>query len=208
MTLLSRTRGKVSNFVIGITGASGAIYGVTLLEHLLKEGHQIYLILTPSSRLIIRDELGCEWGTHFAETLKILDKKYADHALIYCDESDMTAPVASGSVLIQGMFIAPCSMKTLAGIANGISSNLIERAADVTLKEGRPLILIPREAPLNRAHLKNMLLASEIGATLLPAMPPFYNHPKSIDDLVKSIVGRALDLLGIENRLYPRWKEA
>ena len=207
MILLLRDRGKVSSFVIGITGASGAIYGVTLLEYLLKEGHQIYLILTRSARLIIREELSCEWGTHFAETFEILNKQYAGHALIYCDESDMTAPVASGSVLVQGMFIAPCSMKTLAGIANGISSNLIERAADVSLKEGRPLILIPRETPLNRIPLKNMLLVSEIGATLLPAMPPFYNHPKSIDDLIKSIVGRALDLLGIENKLYPRWKE-
>jgi len=197
----------MSHFVIGISGASGAIYGVTLLEYLLKEGHQIYLILSRSARLIIRGELEQEWGTHFSETLEILKEKYAGQALIYCDESDMTAPVASGSIPVRGMFIAPCSMKTLAGIANGISSNLIERAADVTLKEGRPLILVPRETPLSRIHLKNMLLASEMGASLLPAMPPFYNHPRSIDDLVKSIVGRALDLIGIENGLSPRWKE-
>jgi len=197
----------MSRIVVGITGASGAVYGVTLLEHLLKKGHQVDLILTRSARIIIRDELGREWGRYFSETCEILGKTYAGEKLFYWDEADMTAPVASGSVTVQGMFIAPCSMKTLAGIAHGISSNLIERAADVTLKEGRSLVLIPRETPLSRIHLKNMLLASEMGATLLPAMPPFYNHPKSMEDLVKSIVGRALDLTGIENRLSPRWRK-
>ena len=195
------------SFVIGITGASGAVYGVTLLEYLLRERHRVYLMLTRSARVIVRGELKREWGSRFSETASRLHKAYADLPLVYCDESDMTAPVASGSVPTAGMVIAPCSMKTLAGIAHGYSSNLIERAADVTLKEGRPLILIPRETPLNRIHLKNMLAAAEMGATLLPAMPPFYNDPGSISDLVRSIVGRALDLLGLENKLYRRWRE-
>lgn len=195
----------MSSYVIGISGASGAIYGVTLLEYLLKENHQVYLVLSSSARTIIRGELGREWGSQFSETLAILNQTYAEHQLVYCDEEDMTAPVASGSVSTQGMVVAPCSMKTLAGIAHGFSSNLIGRAADVTLKEGRPLILIPRETPLHRIHLKNMLAVSEMGATLLPAMPGFYHQPESIDDLVHFIVARALDLLGLKNDLSRRW---
>ena len=195
----------MSSYVVGISGASGAIYGVKLLEYLLKENHQVYLILSQSARMIIRGELGWEWGNHFSETRGILNKTYAGHRLIYCDEADMTASVASGSVPTQGMVVAPCSMKTLAGIAHGFSSNLIGRAADVTLKERRPLILIPRETPLHRVHLKNMLAVSEMGATLLPAMPGFYHQPQSIDDLVRFIVARALDLLGLENDFSRRW---
>lgn len=198
----------MSNYVIGISGASGAIYGVTLLEYLLKAGHRIYLILSNSARVILREEMGLEWGDRFSETSEILAKRYTDYELICCDENDMTAPVASGSVQTQGMVIVPCSMKTLAGISHGFSSSLIERAADVTLKERRPLILIPRETPLSRIHLKNMLSASELGATLLPAMPAFYNQPKSITDLVQFIVGRSLDLLGLENQLYVRWQKS
>ncbi len=197
----------MANYVIGISGASGAIYGVTLLEHLLKEQHQVYLILSQSARLIIREELGWEWGRHFSETLAVLSSKYPGEQLIYCDEGDMTAPVASGSVPTSGMVVAPCSMKTLAGIAHGFSSNLIGRAADVTLKERRPLVLIPRETPLHRVHLKNMLTVSEMGAILLPAMPAFYNHPKTIDDLVRFVVARALDLMGVKNTLSTRWNE-
>ncbi len=195
----------MSNYVIGISGASGAIYGVTLLEYLLKKQHQVYLILSNSARLIIRQELGREWGGHFSETLEILKKEYPNDQLIYCNEEDMTAPVASGSVLTGGMVVAPCSMKTLAGIAHGFSSNLIGRAADVTLKERRPLVLIPRETPLHRVHLNNMLTVSEMGAVLLPAMPAFYHQPKSIDDLVHFVVARALDLIGVQNTLSKRW---
>ncbi len=193
------------SYVIGISGASGAIYGVTLLEYLLKKKQKVYLILSPSARLIIRDELGREWGGKYPDTFEILSKIYSGSPLVYCDENDMMAPVASGSVPTEGMVIAPCSMKTLAGIAHGFSSNLIGRAADVTLKEGRPLILIPRETPLHHIHLKNMLTVAEMGATLLPAMPAFYNHPKSIDDLVRFIVSRTLDLMGVVNDLSPRW---
>ncbi|MEC4679019.1 MAG: UbiX family flavin prenyltransferase [Nitrospirota bacterium] len=195
----------MANYVIAISGASGAIYGVTLLEYLLKQKHRVYLVLSRSARVIIRGELGREWGHHFSETLEILNRTYAGHHLVYCDENDMSAPIASGSVPTQGMVVAPCSMKTLAGIAHGFSSNLIGRAADVTMKERRPLILIPRETPLHRVHLKNMLTVSEMGVTLLPAMPGFYNKPQSINDLVHFVVARALDLLGLKNDLSPRW---
>ncbi len=198
----------MASYVIGISGASGAVYGVTLLEHLLKENHQIYLILSRSARLIIREELGREWGKNYSETSAVLNETYRGSRLVYCDENDMTAAVASGSVPTAGMIVAPCSMKTLAGIAHGFSENLIGRAADVTLKEKRPLVLIPRETPLNRIHLKNMLSLAEMGATLLPAMPAFYHHPQSIDDLVRFIVARALDLIGVQNKLSPRWTES
>ena len=197
----------MSDYVVAISGASGAVYGVTLLEYLLREKHKVYLTLTQEARFIIKDEMGLDWGSQFLETSEALKKRYSDSNLIYCDERDMTAPIASGSVPVQGMVIAPCSMKTLAGVAHGFSSNLIERAADVTLKERRPLIMIPRETPLSQVHLKNMLTLSEMGAMILPAMPAFYNHPRSIDDMVRFIVGRALDTLKIENRIYTRWTE-
>lgn len=196
---------NTGSYVIAISGASGAVYGITLLEYLLKAKHRVYLLLSNSARFIIRDEMGLEWGSHFSESAEILDKRYREYDLILCNENDMAAPIASGSVPTAGMIIAPCSMKTLSGIAHGYSSNLIERAADVTLKESRPLILIPRETPMNRIHLKNMLTASEMGATLLPAMPPFYHHPETIEDMVQFIAGRALDLLGLKNQLYKRW---
>ncbi|MFY9270964.1 MAG: flavin prenyltransferase UbiX [Candidatus Manganitrophaceae bacterium] len=199
--------GTVGSYVVAISGASGAVYGVRLLDYLLKEKHQVYLTLSPEARWIIREELGWNWGENFAETSEILKKKYDGFDLICCDEKDMTAPIASGSVPVRGMVIAPCSMKALAAIAHGFSSNLIERAADVTLKEMRPLLLVPRETPLSTIHLKNMLALSEMGATLLPAMPAFYNQPRSIDDMVDFIVGRVLDGLRIENRIYARWKE-
>ena len=195
----------MASYVIAISGASGAIYGITLLEYLLKAKHQVYLILSRSARLIIRDESGLDWGHNFSESKEILSKCYDGYPLTLCDENDMTAPIASGSVPTSGMIIAPCSMKTLSGITHGYSANLIERAADVSLKEGRSLILIPRETPMNRVHLKNMLIASELGATILPAMPPFYHHPKTIEDMVNFIAGRALDLLGLQNQLYKRW---
>jgi 4-hydroxy-3-polyprenylbenzoate decarboxylase len=192
---------------VAITGASGAVYGVSLLEFLLKEKHRVTLALTPSARIIIQAELGVSWGSCFNETSDILKKRYPNSDLLYCNETDMTAPIASGSHPTNAMVIAPCSMKAMAAIAHGMSSNLIERAADVTLKERRPLILVPRETPLSSIHLKNMLTLSEMGAWIIPAMPAFYNRPKTIDDMVGFIVGRVLDRLGISNRMYTRWKE-
>ncbi len=195
------------NITVAITGASGAIYGVRLLQYLLAEKHRVYLALSKEARLIIQEELSLFWGRSFEETSDILKKQYAGSDLIYCDENDITAPIASGSCPIDAMAIVPCSMKAIAAIAHGTSTNLIERAADVTLKERRALILVPRETPLSRVHLKNMLALSEMGVSLIPAMPAFYNHPKSIDDMVNFIVGRVLDMLGIKNRIYTRWKE-
>jgi 4-hydroxy-3-polyprenylbenzoate decarboxylase len=195
----------MKSYVVAISGASGAVYGVTLLDFLLKAKHRVYLTLTHEARLIIKGEMGLDWGANFQETSRILEKRYKEYDLICCDERDMTAPIASGSVPTEGMVVAPCSMKALAAIAHGISSTLVERAADVTLKEKRPLILIPRETPLSRIHLSNMLILADMGATLMPAMPAFYQRPKSIDDMVQFIVSRVLDALKIKNDLITRW---
>ncbi|MBI3598032.1 MAG: UbiX family flavin prenyltransferase [Nitrospirae bacterium] len=192
---------------VAITGASGAVYGVSLLEYLLKEKHKVNLILSPEARLIVHEELGVSWGSCYSETAELLKKRYPDTDLVYCNETDMTAPIASGSHPIDAMVVAPCSMKVIAAIAHGLSSNLIERAADVTLKERRPLILVPRETPLSSIHLANMLTLSKMGVWIIPAMPAFYNHPKTIEDMVGFIVGRVLDRLGIANQTYTRWKE-
>ena len=192
---------------VAITGASGAIYGVSLLEFLLHEKHNVTLVISPEARIIIQEELGLSWGSCYNETADILKKRYPHLDLMYCNETDMTAPIASGSHPIDAMVVIPCSMKAVAAIAYGISSNLIERAADVTLKERRPLILVPRETPLSSIHLKNMLTLSEMGAWIIPAMPAFYNRPQTVQDMVNFIVGRVLDRLGISNQIYKRWKE-
>jgi 4-hydroxy-3-polyprenylbenzoate decarboxylase len=125
--------------------------------------------------------------------------------ITYYDENYMYAPIASGSVKVDAMAVIPCSMKTLASIANGFASNLIERAADVMIKEKRKLVIVPRETPLSAIHLRNMLVLAEIGCHIVPAMPAFYHHPKRVSDMVDFIAGRVLDSMGVENDLAPRW---
>ncbi len=178
--------------VIGITGASGVSYGIRLLE-VLQGRADTYLILTSAARQIIEIESGIDVRTVEALATSVLG------------EYDFTAPVASGSHLFSGMVIVPCSMKTLASVANGISDTLITRTADVCLKEGRKLILVPRETPLSLIHIENMLRAKRAGAVILPACPGFYQKPETIDDVIDIIVGRILDLIGIEHELYERW---
>ncbi|MDP3013937.1 MAG: UbiX family flavin prenyltransferase, partial [Candidatus Subteraquimicrobiales bacterium] len=130
----------------------------------------------------------------------------ADEQLEYIDCQNLNSSICSGSYKVEGMIICPCSMATLASIASGISSNLLERAADVTLKEARPLVVVPRETPLNQIHLKNMLKLSQAGALIVPAMPAFYHQPKNIEDLVSFVVGKVLDIFKIEHNLYKRWE--
>ncbi|WNY25302.1 UbiX family flavin prenyltransferase [Methanolapillus millepedarum] len=192
--------------IIGISGASGAGYGIRLLEIIGQmnqaaektkgfEKIKTHLVMTKSAEEIIRLETD-------RDPMEI--KKMAD--AVY-DENDFTAPIASGSYKTAGMIIAPCSMKTLGQIANGISGNLVSRAADVCLKDERKLILMTRETPLNLIHLENMVKAKKAGATILPASPGFYGRPQTIDDLYNIMAGRALDLLGIDNDVYKRWKQ-
>ncbi len=180
--------------VVGITGSSGVIYGVSFLHALKKLEIETHLVLSKWAEKNIKLEM---------DENADLPKNLANH--VY-DEGDMTASISSGSFKTNGMAIIPCSMKTLASIANGYDDNLISRAASVTIKEGRKLVVVPRETPLSNIHLSNMLRLSEIGVTILPAMPGFYHKPKTINDLVLHIVGKTLDQFGIENDVFKRWK--
>lgn len=179
--------------IVAITGASGAVYGITLLEALKELEVETHLVLSRQAEGIIAVETAYTAGDV--------------RALASCaySENDFDAPVASGSFLHHGMVIAPCSMKTLAGIAAGYAENLIQRAADVTVKEGRRLVLVPRESPFSAIHLENMLKLARLGVVIAPPVPAFYHRPQSILDLVEFSVGRILDLLGVENHLFQRW---
>ncbi len=182
--------------ILGISGASGVQYGIRILETLKQmDGYETHLVISESAKKLI--EIETDYSIGEIENM-------ADH--VYADD-DFTAPIASGSHKSKGMLIAPCSMKTLASIAIGMSDTLISRAADVCLKERRPLILMVRETPLNLIHIQNMERAIKAGASILPACPAFYSKPGSIDDIINFMAGRALDLLGIEHNLYKRWHE-
>jgi 4-hydroxy-3-polyprenylbenzoate decarboxylase len=156
---------------------------------------------------ILNDETGLMLKGSETDIQVALEKhlEAKEGQLRYFDEDNMYAPIASGSAPVDGMVVIPCSMKALASIANGFASNLIERAADVTIKEKRKLIIVPRETPLSTIHLRNMLSLSEAGCHIIPAMPAFYHHPKKVQDMVDFIAGRVLDALGVENDLSPRW---
>jgi 4-hydroxy-3-polyprenylbenzoate decarboxylase len=179
---------------VGISGASGVQYGIRLLEVLAEKGIKTHLVLTDAAKQIIQIE---------TDYTPLSVEKLATWSY---SQKDFSAPIASGSYRISGMVIAPCSMKTLASVANGVSDTLLTRAADVCLKEERKLILMTRETPLNLIHLENMLRAKKAGASILPASPGFYSRPKTLDDIIDIMVGRALDLLGIENEIYTRWE--
>jgi flavin prenyltransferase len=180
--------------LLSIGGASGSIYGIRLLEQLLKSGVETHLIISDGAKKIIEHE------TNY--TFKELKKK----ADFYYDNSDMCAAPASGSFQLDGMVAAPCSMKTLSAIANGYGDTLTSRAASCFLKEGRKLVLVVRETPLDLPGIKNTLVAKQAGAVILPAMPAFYHKPKKIEDLVDFIVGKVLDQFGIKHSLFKRWE--
>jgi len=182
--------------IVAITGASGVVYGKRLLESLREKNVETYLVISKAAEKVIEHEL---------EMAKKDVEKLADHAY---DVDDWSAPIVSGSFKTDGMIIIPCSMKTLSGITHGYADNLILRAADVTLKEKRKLILVPRETPLNVVHLRNMLVLAKQGVSIVPAMPAYYHKPKDINALVDFVVGKVFDLLGIEHSLYKRWREA
>ncbi len=182
--------------IVAITGASGVVYGKRLLKVLQEKNVETHLIISKAAEKVIEHEL---------EKTKEDIEKLANHTY---DVNDWSAPIVSGSFKTDGMIIIPCSMKTLAGIAHGYSDNLVLRAADVILKEKRKLVLVPRETPLNVVHLRNMLVLAEQGVTILPAMPAYYHKPEDVDDLVDFVVGKVLDLLGIDHALYKRWGES
>jgi len=195
--------------VLAMTGASGAPYGVRLLELLLQAERTIHLIVSPSAAQVIRSELGLPVDVDRFDLEQLLPGFSPPQAarLQYHHYQNLAASISSGSFLTEGMVICPCSMGTLAAIASGMSHNLIHRAADVHLKERRKLILVPREMPLHRIHLQNMLRCTEAGAIIMPASPAFYIRPKSIAELVDFVVGRICDQLGVPHALLKRWGE-
>src|SRR4029077_4831497 len=192
---------------LAITGASGALYAVRTLAELLAQGLNVELIVSDYGRRLLRDELGEE--ATIDKLLPYLAAKYGaavrDGSLVVHSNRDLGATVASGSHHCSAMAIVPCSMKTLAGVAHGLSRNLVERAADVMLKEHRGLDLAARETPMSLPALKNMVLCAEAGAMIVPAMPAFYQLPKSLDDLADFMAGKILSALGFEHELYPAW---
>lgn len=190
-----------------MTGASGACYGLRLLEYLLGAEQTVYLMLSKPAQMVIGMETDLKLPGRPPEIRRFLIEHYdvpPERLQVYGKE-EWTAPLASGSAVARAMVVCPCTTGTLASIACGISDNLIERAADVALKEARKLILVVRETPFSVVHLENMLKLARMGATILPANPGFYNRPATIDQLVDFIVARVLDHLNIENNLVPRW---
>lgn len=186
---------KPERLIVGISGASGAILGIRLLEALQSTKIETHLVLSAAAHVTIAQET----ERKVSDVLALADFTYKP--------ADIGASIASGSFDTMGMVIIPCSIKTLSAVANSYTNDLMSRVADVTLKEGRPLVLVVREAPLHRGHLRLMNLAAEAGAVIFPPVPAFYTHPQSLDDIVTNIVGRVLARLGIENQLYMRWKE-
>jgi flavin prenyltransferase len=179
--------------IVGISGASGVIYGIEMLKQFRNARVKTHLILT-------------EMGAYnlMIETSYTVEDVYALADVVH-DISEFSACVASGSFLTAGMVVAPCSIKSLSAVANSFDHNLLIRAADVTLKEKRPLLLMVRETPLHKGHLDLMLKAADLGAVILPPMPAFYHHPETIEDLVTHTAGKALDLLGVEHNIFKRW---
>jgi len=201
-----RAEGGVS-IAVGITGASGAIYATRTLAALLERSVHVELIVSDYGRRLLRDELGD--AASVDRLMPYLTERYgpgvAAGSLTVHNNRDQGATLASGSHGCRGMAIVPCSMKTLAAVAHGLSRDLIERAADVMMKEQRRLVIVPRETPMSLPQLRNMVLCAEAGAMILPAMPAFYQQPKSLDDLADFMAGKILSALGFEHELYPAW---
>ena len=195
---------------LALTGASGMPYGIRLLECLLEHGCHVQLLYSKVAQVVARQEMALEIPDQASEAMIFFRERFANlpGALAVYGREDWFAPVASGSNSPEAMVICPCTMGTLAAIAQGLSNNLIERAADVILKERGKLILVPRETPLSDIHLENMLRLSRAGAIILPPNPGFYHHPQSVNDIVDFVVARLLDQLGIPHTLMQRWGDS
>lgn len=189
----------MKKIVVGITGASGSIYAIRLIEELLKNEVYVHVICTDNGKKVMKYETSID----IDEWIKDLNNK--NNHIKLEDINDLFSELASGSYKFDAMLILPCSMGTLAEISNGLAKNLLCRAADVALKENRRLIIAPRETPLNAIHLENMLKLSRLGVTILPAMPGFYHKPETMEDLINFVVGKILDSLSIENVLFKKW---
>ncbi len=198
----------MTRFFLGITGASGHAYADALLRALAAAGHEVDVCVTEAGAKVMRHELGIDPGGRGELLPDVLPRWLGPLArsVRAFPPDAIEAPPSSGTSLTGGVILCPCSMGTLARVSVGFSSNLVERAADVALKEGRRLVIVPRETPLSAIHLENMLRLARLGAIVLPAMPGFYHRPQTLDELVNHVVGKILDRLGIENHVGARWK--
>ena len=201
---------KPETITLALTGASGMPYGIRLLECLLGAGIRVYLLYSQAAQIVARQEMEMTLPARAKEAAEFFSTRFgaAPGQLQAFGREEWFAPVASGSNPAEAMVVCPCSMGTLAAIAAGMADNLIERAADVALKEARKLVLVARETPLSAIHLENMLRLSRAGAIILPANPGFYHHPQTAQDLVDFVVARILDHVGVEHQLMPRWGES
>lgn len=195
----------MARYIVGLTGASGVIYGVRLLEVLLQNNFEVHLVVTEPARIVLGQEMAWDMGPGLEEVFR---KHFPFGNLIVYENSEIAAPIASGSFRVDGMVVIPCTMASVSAFAHGTASNLLERSADVMIKEKQPLVIVPRETPLSSIHLRNMLTLAEAGAYVIPAMPAFYSHPETIQDLVDFLVGKVLDSLGIEHNLFQRYAGA
>lgn len=191
----------MKKIVVGITGASGSIYAKRLIEVLVDKGISVHIIATHTGKKVFDYEL----SLNLENWITKMQQQYSNLKLE--DNHNLFAGVASGSYGFDAVIILPCSMGTMAEVSHGLSSNLLCRAADVALKESRPLIIVPRETPLNTIHLENMCRLSKVGATIIPAMPGFYHHPQTMDDLINFVVGKILSYLKIEHELFNKWED-
>lgn len=191
----------MKKIVVGITGASGSIYAKRMIEVLVEQGILVHVIATDTGKKVFNYELSLNLEDWITE----MQQQYSNLKLE--DNHNLFAGVASGSYGFDAVIILPCSMGTMAEISHGLSSNLLCRAADVALKESRPLIIVPRETPLNTIHLENMCRLSKVGATIIPAMPGFYHHPQTMDDLINFVVGKILSYLKIKHELFKKWED-
>jgi len=192
-------------YVFALTGATGPVLGIRVLKEIVKVS-EVHLLISSQAFPIIRQETGIDW--HADTELEVQGKvreSLSSENIYYYHEMDLSAPVSSGSFRTDGMFIVPCSMKTLSGVANGYTENLIQRTADVTIKEGRPLVISPREMPFSAIHLENMLKLARLGVRIAPPVMGFYHKPRNIEDMVDFAAGKILDVMGIEHDIFRRW---
>jgi 4-hydroxy-3-polyprenylbenzoate decarboxylase len=193
--------------IVGITGASGSVYARSLLDELTRLDVETHLIVSPTSLIVMREEMGITFPRDRFDLAEFLGRDVPQGRVITHSDADLAAPPASGTFRARGMVVCPCSMKTLGALASGTGASLIARAADACLKERRRLVLVPRETPLNLIHLRNMVTLTEAGAVILPAMPGFYHRPATIDGLLRHLVLKMLDALGVDHDIQMRWKD-
>ena len=198
---------RTPRIIVGITGASGSVYARTLLDELTRLDVEVHLIVSPTSLIVMREEMGVTFSKGAFNLAEFLGRDVPAGSVTLHHDADLAAPPASGTFRAHGMVVCPCSMKTLGALASGTGASLVARAADACLKERRRLVLVPRETPLNLIHLRNMVTLTEAGAVVLPAMPGFYHRPATIDELLRHLVLKVLDSLGLEHDIRLRWKD-